>query len=112
MTEHEIPAAEALDAAQSADAVLIDVREQHEWDRGHSPLARLLPMSAIDDRVGELPKDERLLIVCHSGQRSARVAAALDAAGYDAVSVAGGMIAVDAAGGEVVAEDGRTPSVH
>lgn len=111
MTAGEISASDAITASEAGDAVLIDVREQNEWDRGHSPRATLVPMSALEERVDELPRDRRLLVVCHSGQRSARVAVALDAAGYDAVSVVGGMIAWDAAGGDVVASDGRIPSV-
>jgi rhodanese-related sulfurtransferase len=81
---------------------LLDVREQDEWDRGHAPEAHLLPMSVLEQRVGELPADVRLVVICHSGYRSLRVTRALLAAGYDAVSVAGGMEAWQSAGGVVV----------
>ena len=111
MSAPEVPAADAIARVAGGDAVLIDVREQDEWDRGHSPDARLVPMSGIESRVGELPTDRPLYIVCHSGIRSARVADALENAGFDASSVAGGMIAVQAAGGDVVTDDGRVPTV-
>lgn len=111
MSAPEVAAGDAIARVAGGDAVLIDVREQGEWDRGHSPAARLVPMSAIQSRVDELPTDQPLYIVCHSGIRSAQVADALDRAGFDASSVAGGMIAVQAAGGDVVAADGRTPTV-
>lgn len=101
----EIDASAAI-AAVDQGAVLIDVREQGEWDAGHAPQAILLPMSELDDRLDELP-DGELLIVCHSGMRSARVTAALVARGLDAVNVEGGMIAWQAAGGAVVTADAR-----
>jgi rhodanese-related sulfurtransferase len=97
----EIAAAEAIARAEAGDW-LIDVREQDEWDTVHAPLAHLIPMSVIEQRVGEIPDDARLLVICHSGYRSWTVTKALVAAGYDAVSVAGGMDAWQSAGGVVV----------
>lgn len=97
-------AADAVAEAGAGRAVLLDVRETHEWDLGHSPLATLIPMSQLQLRIDELPIGRRLLVVCHSGQRSARVQQALVEIGYDAVNVAGGMIAWQQAGGEIVAE--------
>jgi len=104
-----IAASDALAEAGSPGAILLDVRERHEWDRGHSPLATLLPMSELEARFDELPVDRRVLVVCHSGQRSLRVSTALARIGYDAVSIDGGMIAWHAAGGEIVA-DGSAPA--
>jgi len=98
-----VAAGDAITEVSAERAVLLDVREQHEWDLGHSPLATLIPMSQLQARIDELPIGRRLLVVCHSGQRSARVQAALVDIGYDAVNVAGGMIAWQLAGGEIVA---------
>lgn len=99
-----VAAKDAIAEVSAERAVLLDVREQHEWDLGHSPLATLIPMSQLQARIDELPTGHRLLVVCHSGQRSARVQAALVDIGYDAVNVTGGMIAWQLAGGEIVAE--------
>ena len=107
----EVDAADALSQVEAGTATLIDVREQSEWDAGHSPLATLLPMSSLRDRLDEVSDEDRILVLCHSGQRSARVAAALVDAGYDAASVAGGMIAWSAVGGQVVSSDGSAPRV-
>jgi rhodanese-related sulfurtransferase len=101
----EISVAEAMELV-AGSGWLLDVREQDEWDRGHAPEAHLLPMSVIEERVGELPGDVRLVVICHSGYRSLRVTRALVQAGYDAVSVAGGMDAWQSAGG-VVVRDGE-----
>jgi rhodanese-related sulfurtransferase len=96
----EIGAGEAIELV-AGGATLIDVREQDEWDAGHAPTARLLPMSVLRDRIDELPTDTQLLIVCHSGGRSLRVTDLLLKSGYDAVNVIGGMTAWAAAGGPV-----------
>lgn len=83
-----------LDPAQPvpADAVLLDVREADEWAAGHAPDAVHIPLGELTERVGELPDADRLLVVCHSGGRSARATAWLVQNGYDAVNVDGGMV--------------------
>jgi len=88
----EISPEAALAQVQSGTR-LIDVREQHEWDEVHAPEATLIPMSEIQGRLAELPAEEQFLVICRSGARSARVAAFLNAEGYDAVNVDGGMLA-------------------
>lgn len=106
----EVTAAEALTLAANG-TVALDVRETDEWDRGHSPLARLLPMSALQDRLAEVPSEQDVLIVCHSGSRSMRVTKALANAGYNAINVQGGMVAWAQAGGDLVAEGSEAPRV-
>lgn len=98
----EINADEAIELV-AGGAVLIDVREQDEWDAGHAPTAQLLPISALNDRADELPADRQLLVICQSGGRSMRATTRLLAQGYDAVNVIGGMTAWAAQGGPVEA---------
>lgn len=72
--------------------LLVDVREQHEFDEVRAPGAVLLPMSSLVARIGELPPDRPLMIVCHSGNRSSAVTGFLTRSGRaDVVNVAGGM---------------------
>ncbi|MET4780184.1 rhodanese-like domain-containing protein [Glaciihabitans sp. UYNi722] len=106
----EVTATEAIQLAEAGTWVL-DVREQDEWDRGHSPLTHLLPMSAMTERLPEVPTGQRVLVICHAGSRSLRVTKALQDAGYDAVNVAGGMLAWAEAGGELVSEGSDEPRV-
>ncbi len=68
---------------------LIDVRERDEFANGHVPGAINIPMSELGDRLDELPA-EAFDVICHGGGRSARVAQALEARGYDTTNVEGG----------------------
>ena len=69
-------------------AILIDVREQHEWDAGHAPSAVHMPLGNLD--AAALPAG-LVLAVCRSGSRSSAAARQLAAAGVDVRNVAGGM---------------------
>jgi rhodanese-related sulfurtransferase len=101
-----VTATEALELVR-ADAILVDVREDHEWVAGHAPQATHVPMSRLSEEVGRLPQDRTLVCVCHVGARSAAVAAALNRVGWTAINLDGGMEAWAAAGLPVVDEAGR-----
>jgi rhodanese-related sulfurtransferase len=86
-----------------ADGVLLDVREPQEWAAGHAPSATHLPMAEVPARLGELPGDGTVYVICRAGGRSARVVSFLNANGWDAVNVAGGMLEWHAGGRPLVA---------
>jgi rhodanese-related sulfurtransferase len=90
MNSDSLPSVDA-DAAATADCVLLDVREHDEWMRGHAPTAIQIPMSEIIGRVDELDRTSRVICICRSGSRSARVTAWLRQQGFDAVNMNGGM---------------------
>ena len=72
---------------------IVDVREQHEWDAGHIPGAELIPLGTVAQAAPErLPrKDERIVLHCAAGVRSAVAAYQLQQIGYTKVaSMAGG----------------------
>lgn len=95
-----------------AGAYLLDVRESEEWVAGHAPDAHHLPMMEIPARLGEVPVDRDVVVVCRVGARSAQVVAYLRSQGRDnAVNLDGGMIAWARAGRPMVSEDGGVPQV-
>jgi thioredoxin len=77
-------------AAHAGGAYVVDVREDAEWEGGRVPGAVHVPMNTIPDRIGELPKDSPVFVICASGNRSRQVSDFLRAQGVDAINVAGG----------------------
>ena len=86
------PEIAAADAAEeiAGGALVVDVREQVEWDAGHISGAVLIPLGELGGRVDELPRDRRMVIVCRTGSRSGYAADALHGAGYDVANLRGG----------------------
>ncbi len=78
--------------------VLLDVREPFEHASARIEGAVLMPMGQVLDHLDQLPKDRPIVVQCQSGQRSARVTAALRAKGFDAANLTGGIIAWKRAG--------------
>lgn len=72
--------------------VLLDVREAHEFAVVRVEGALLVPTSTFVARTGEVPSDRPILVICHTGSRSAAVTGYLLRAGHaDVTNVAGGM---------------------
>jgi len=89
----EIDASQARDLIESAEPLLVDVREQSEWDEGHIPGAVHLPRGHLESRIErEAPDPTRPIVVyCSAGNRSAFAAKTLGEFGYeDVTSLAGG----------------------
>ena len=116
-----IPTVDAAEAERrlredSARPILLDVREPKEFADVRAPGAVLLPTSQFMARVGELPSDRPLLVVCAMGGRSAAVTGYLVRAGRtDVVNVAGGMDSWERAGlpvrrGPLAAGEGDLPA--
>jgi rhodanese-related sulfurtransferase len=63
------------------DVAVIDVREPHEYEGGHVPNAKLLPVASVFARREELPRDKDVIFVCAVGQRSALACEMAAAAG-------------------------------
>ncbi len=93
------------------DAVLVDVREQDEWDAGHAPNAIHIPLGEVPSRLDELPEGNPLPIICRSGNRSGRAVQWLEGQGFDVANVAGGMKQWAYEGKSVVSEHNIEPTV-
>jgi phage shock protein E len=108
------PAAPAVDVAKlgdtvdvatvkgllgNPDVVMLDVREPNEYQAGHIPGIKLLPVGEVANRLSEIPKDKPVIVTCHSGNRSGQVAKYLRDQGYTNIhNMQGGIVAWEAAG--------------
>jgi rhodanese-related sulfurtransferase len=63
------------------NVAVIDVREPHEYNAGHVPDAKLIPVNTVFKRREELPRDRDVIFVCAVGQRSALACEMAAAAG-------------------------------
>lgn len=84
--------------SQKQKPFLLDVRQPEEFRSEHIPGAKLIPLGELRARLNELPKGQKILVVCRSGNRSLSATRQLASAGFDAVNMAGGMIAWSNAG--------------
>ncbi len=81
------------------NVLVLDVREQWEYDEGHIPGVTLIPMGEVQSRLDEIPTDQPVILTCRSGNRSGQVTEYLRQQGYDNVhNMEGGILAWEAAG--------------
>ena len=89
------PAEEAKSMMEEQpDAVVLDVREQDEYDAGHIPGAVLLPVGTINEETAASAisgKDTVVLVYCRSGNRSKTASQALADLGYTQIYEFGGI---------------------
>ena len=80
------------------DYVVLDVREDDEWDLGHVEGAVHVSMAQLPERIGEIDPSARVACMCRSGNRSAKVTAWMLSRDFDVCNVTGGMIAWESRG--------------
>lgn len=91
----QITAEEAKKIMDSGeDYIILDTREQDEFDEGHIPGAILIPYTEIENKAEEMltDKDKLILVYCRSGRRSKIAAESLSKLGYTNVKEFGGII--------------------
>jgi rhodanese-related sulfurtransferase len=92
---HPKPFTDLLEQDAGEQIIVVDVREQHEWDYYHLDGSLLMPMNTIPGRMHEIPQDQEVYVICGHGVRSEIVCGYLRENGYDrVVNVDGGMAAV------------------
>ena len=113
MDEVEVAQAQIVEVPSTFDGavVLLDVREDDEWQRGHAPGAQHIPMGQVPSRIVEISPDAKLFVVCQVGGRSQRVAQYLARNGYTPTNVSGGMLAWAGAGRPVITDDGAAGAI-
>src|ERR671936_2368271 len=89
----EVDATQARELIESGEPLVVDVREQDEWDEGHIPGAVHIPRGFLESRIERAAPDQerQIVLYCAAGNRSAFAAKTLEELGYDdVVSLAGG----------------------
>ncbi len=81
---------ERLEAGEQLD--IIDVREPEEVVQGHIKGITHIPLGELPERIGELDFSKEYIMVCRSSARSGQATAYLEANGYQATNMAGGML--------------------
>jgi len=89
----EVDATHARELIEEGGPVVVDVREQEEWDEGHIPGAVHIPRGHLESRIERAAPDPSrpVVVYCSAGNRSAFAAKTLADLGYeDVVSLSGG----------------------
>ncbi len=100
----QVTAQRLAEQLQKGEVSVIDVRAGYEWDDGHLPGARNIPLGALPRRIGELPGGP-LVMQCQSGSRSAIAASIALARGKEVWNLEGGLAAWKQAGYPVETTD-------
>ncbi len=109
MSLRELDPKTALEAVQSKQAILIDVREPREYAAERIQGALLFPLSSFDPAALPIDKTREMIFHCGSGKRSADALARCQAAGVPiATHVRGGLMAWKQAGLSTLAIDPAT----
>jgi rhodanese-related sulfurtransferase len=96
--------------AELEGAQLVDVRMTPEYDAGHIAGARHVPLDQVGTAASELDPARPLVFYCRVGERSALAAEAFRGAGYDAYTMAGGLVAWAGEGRPLEPEGGEVAS--
>ncbi|MFJ3407539.1 rhodanese-like domain-containing protein [Promicromonospora sp. NPDC090134] len=99
----EVSATEAMRLVGEG-ALVVDVRREREWRDHHVPGSVHLPLTDLAARAEELPDDRVLIAFCTGGLLSRGAANLLAELGFEAVSLARGLVGWRAAGGELEGE--------
>lgn len=79
--------------AQGDSLILLDVREDWEMSVASVPGVVHIPMAQVQARLSELDQNTDIVVLCRSGRRSYEVAKLLQSNGYQAINLAGGILA-------------------
>jgi rhodanese-related sulfurtransferase len=94
MTVAEITPTEFVARRDRGESLtLLDVREEWELGVASVPDVVHIPMGEVADRIGELDRGREVVVLCRSGRRSLQVANFLQQNGFQAVNLAGGILA-------------------
>ena len=89
--ETSISMADFYEKYKNENLELIDVREAHEFQAGHVPGAKNLPLSTLEQGYKELKPDHEYHVICQGGVRSSSACQFLSSQDFTVINVEGGM---------------------
>lgn len=85
---------DAIKLTNSREGLFLDIRSPEHFKAGHIPQSRSVPAADISNKLGSLPKDKPIIVVCERGRSSVGVVTTLKSNGYeDVYSLQGGLAA-------------------
>lgn len=106
VAQASLPAEVSIDEAavlREGGAFMLDVRQPDEWVEFHMPGSTLIPLDQLEAHLDEVPRDQEIVVVCRSGNRSQVGRDILLDGGFEQVtSMDGGLKGWQAAGYETV----------
>jgi rhodanese-related sulfurtransferase len=105
--EAEVEPERVAELMSSGEAQIVDVRNDDEYDAGHIGGARHVRFDELTARAGELDQSRPVVFYCQAGGRSAAAAQAFAASGWEARTMAGGLVEWAERGLPLEPEDGR-----
>lgn len=102
----EVDPQRAAELIRAGEVQVVDVREPYEHAAGHIDGATHIPLSQLGGAAGRLDRETPILFYCRVGMRSLMAAQAFAGAGFEAVSISGGLVAWDRAGLPLAPEGG------
>lgn len=96
-----------LGKARRGEVIVLDVRPRSEYEQGHLPHARSVPISELEQRLGSLPRNKQIVAYCRGPYcvLSAEALEILKRRGFRAARLPDGVLEWEAAGLPVVRED-------
>lgn len=83
----KIPSIHVTELAELEEPIIVDVRENHEFQAGHIPRAKNIPLV----KIASYEPQGKIYLICATGMRSKRAAKILLKKGYEVINVRGGM---------------------
>lgn len=107
----QLPTIAVEEVATDGSVLLLDCREDDEWQAGRVEGAVHIPMAQLPSRIDEVGDSRTIVCICRSGNRSGKVTAWLLNKGYTALNMTGGMKAWAATGRDVAGTGGSAGTV-
>lgn len=80
-----------LEIAEAGDSLILDIRSADDYAKGHIKGAVNIPFVQVVNYLDQLPRDQRIIVACYSGQTAGQIVGSLRLGGFNAYSLSGGM---------------------